>query len=117
MGRFLSAAQFWQLMKRWAIPDSDALDLIAFAGKIGKSGKRPRFRFSPHQKRLTTYLAEIDCALVAAGEDPTWLGRKSRSFKGQTPLALMIKRGEEGMADVLKFLNRTVLREALKFRQ
>jgi hypothetical protein len=114
VGRFLSAAQFWQVMERWAIPVTDALDLIAFVGKIGKSGKRPRFRFSPHQKRLTTYLAEIDSALIAAGEDPAWLGRKNRAFKGQTPLDVMIKRGEEGMADVLRFLNRSVLRMALK---
>src|ERR1700722_8078614 len=31
-------------------------ELLKFAGKIGKPGKRPSFRFSPHQKRLTTYL-------------------------------------------------------------
>jgi hypothetical protein len=119
LGPFLSTAQFWQLLDRWGVPDAGALDLIGFAGKVGKSGKRPRFRFSPHQKRLTAYLAEIDAALTAAGQDPTWLSLKSQTspFTGQTPLALMTKAGEEGMGDTLLFLNRIVLRAALKSRQ
>lgn len=87
LGRFLSAAQFWQLMERWDVSDAAALNLIAFAGKIGKSGKRPRFRFSPHQKRLTSYLSEIDAALADAGKDPGWLATKNRSppFHGRPP--------------------------------
>jgi hypothetical protein len=30
---------------RLHVPDSDALELIGFSGKIGALGKRPRFRF------------------------------------------------------------------------
>jgi hypothetical protein len=115
-GRFLSTAQFWQLMERWRVPDAVALELLEFAGKVGKSGKRPRFRFSPHQKRLTSWLAEIDSALSAAGADSEWLAKKNRSapFSGKTPLAFMAANGADGMAAVLWFLTRVALRCAVK---
>src|SRR5450631_1248974 len=92
LGRFLTASQFWELMERWRVPDAQALELLEFAGKIGKSGKRPRFRFGPHQKRVTTDLSEIDAALASAGQDPAWLTKQSRSapFQGKAPLAFMI---------------------------
>jgi hypothetical protein len=32
-----TVADFWSLMQRWKIPDADALELIEFPGKIGKS--------------------------------------------------------------------------------
>jgi len=113
LGRFLSAAQFWQLMERWRVSDAVALELLEFAGK---SGKRPRFRFSPHQKRLTSWLAEIDSALIAAGADPEWLATKNRSapFSGKTPVAFMTASGVDGMAAVLWFLNRMALRSAVR---
>jgi hypothetical protein len=116
LDRFLSAAQFWQLMERWGVDDARALKLLEFSGKIGKSGKRPRFRFSPHPKRLTTYLAEIDAALTEAGLEPAWLAKPNRSapFKGKAPLAYMIRGGIEGMGETHHFLNRVVLRAALK---
>jgi hypothetical protein len=112
----LSTAQFWQLMDRWGVPDAGALDLIDFAGKVGKSGKRPRFRFSPHQKRLFSWLAEIDSALGAAGADHEWLAKKNRSapFSGKTPLAFMTASGGDGMAAVLWFVTRMALRSAVK---
>jgi len=115
-GRSLSAKQFWELMERWRVPDSMALDLIGFAGKMGKSGKRPRFRFSPLQRRATSWLSEIAAALAPAGEDPGWLHRESRAapFKGKTPLALMVAAGVSGMAEVLRFLTRAALRRALR---
>jgi hypothetical protein len=86
-------------MERWRVPDAQALELLEFAGKIGKSGKRPRFRFSPHQKRLTTYLADIDAALAAAGESPAWLAQTNRSG-GKAPLAFMIGSGMDAMAEM-----------------
>jgi hypothetical protein len=112
----LSTAQFWQLMERWGVSDADALELIEFAGKLGKSGKRPRFRFSPHQKRLTSWLAEIDSALRAGGVDSEWLAKKNRSapFGGKSPLAFMTASGADGMAAVLWFLTRLALRSAVK---
>jgi hypothetical protein len=33
------------------------LELIKFPGKLGKEGKRPRFRFTTQQQRITSYLA------------------------------------------------------------
>ena len=53
-------------MARWHVPDEVGLELIGFPGKIGRSGKRPRFRFSTKQQRTTAYLAQIDAALEAA---------------------------------------------------
>jgi hypothetical protein len=103
-------------MERWKVHDQVALDLIGFAGKIGKSGKRPRFRFSPHHKRVTTYLAEIDAALTAVGEDEAWLEKKNRQapFAGKAPLDFMVAKGMDGMDEVLRFLHRLVWRSALK---
>ena len=40
------------------------------------SGKRPRFRFTTRQQRITSYLPEIDAALAAGGKDQAWLHRK-----------------------------------------
>ena len=40
-------------MERWRIPDAMALELIEFPGKLGASGKRPRFRFTTRQQRIT----------------------------------------------------------------
>jgi hypothetical protein len=116
LGRFLSSTRFWELTERWAVSDADALELIEFAGKLGKSGKRPRFRFSRHQKRLTSYLMEIDTALVDAGLDAAWLKKQTRSapFDGQTPLVFMTREGTDGMAAVLRVLTGKAMRLALK---
>jgi hypothetical protein len=56
-------------MEQWRVPDDVALELIEFPGKLGKAAKRPRFRFTTRQKRITSYLPEIDAALTAAGKD------------------------------------------------
>jgi hypothetical protein len=118
LGRVLSARQFWDIMERWRVPDAIALELIEFPGKLGKEGKRPRFRFTTRQKRITSYLPEIDAALMAAGKDQTWLHQKIRRSKGppfsrRTPIEHMVARGMEGMADVLQALNRVAMQEAL----
>jgi hypothetical protein len=63
-------------MERWRVPDATALELIEFPGKLGASGKRPGFRFTTRQQRITSYLPEIDAALAAAGKDQAWLHRK-----------------------------------------
>lgn len=103
-------------MERWKVEDAAALELIGFAGKIGKSGKRPRFRFGPHHKRMTTFLAEIDTALQAMGQGASWLHKPGQSapFTGKTPLALMVAGGMDGIEKTLEFLHRSVWRSALK---
>jgi hypothetical protein len=115
LGRVLSPRQFWDIMERWHVPDATALELIEFPGKLGKEGKRPRFRFTTRQLRITSYLPEIDAALPAAGKDQTWLHRKiQRSpFSRRTPIEYMIAHGMDGMADVLQVLNRAVMQAAL----
>jgi hypothetical protein len=96
----LSRAEFWRLMERWAIPDAAALGLIEFAGKMGKLGARPRFRFGPHQRQLTAYLAEIDAAMTILGEDPGWLGKRNRaSPAGNFPSAGMTPRFRESFQE------------------
>jgi hypothetical protein len=112
LGRVLSSQQFWDLMERWSVPDGTALDLIEFPGKLGKSGKRPRFRFTTRQQRITSYLPEIDAALAAAGKDQSWL--HYQVFGHRTPIEHMVAQGMSGMADVLQLLNRIAMRTTVK---
>ena len=115
LGRVLSAPQFWELMERWRIPDATALELIGFSGKLGASGKRPRFRFTTRQQRITSYLPEIDAALASAGKDQSWLHHKIKDtpFSRRTPIEHMVAHGMDGLADVLRFLNRLAMKAAL----
>ena len=103
-------------MERWKIPDATALELIEFPGKLGKEGKRPRFRFTTRQQRITSYLPEIDAALAAAGKEIAWLHRRiaAAPFSRRSPLDHMVAHGMAGMADVLQLLNRTALRVAAR---
>ena len=66
----MSSAAFWRLVDRLQLPDAEALELISYPGKIGPSGKRPRFRLSTRQTHLASYLPEIEAALQAIGEAP-----------------------------------------------
>jgi hypothetical protein len=102
-------------MECWHVSDATALELIEFPGKLGASGKRPRFRFTTRQQRITSYLPEIDAALAAAGKDRAWLHRKIQAppFARRTPIEHMVMHGMEGMANVLQTLNRAVMRAAL----
>jgi hypothetical protein len=101
-------------MERWHVPDATALELIEFPGKLGASGKRPRFRFTTRQQRITSYLPEIDAALAAAGKDQAWLHRKIHAppFARRTPIEHMVMHGMAGMANVLQALNRAVIEES-----
>lgn len=103
-------------MARWHVPDEVGLELIGFPGKIGRSGKRPRFRFSTKQQRTTAYLAQIDAALEAAHEDHHWLHRRisAAPFSRRTPIEHMLARGMAGMADLLQSLNRAAFKNALR---
>jgi hypothetical protein len=82
-------------MERWRVPDAMALDLIGYPGKIGALGKRPRFRFTTRQQRVTSYLAEVDAAVTAAGKDQAWLHRKIQGapFTRRAPIEHMIAQG------------------------
>ena len=101
-------------MECWRVSDATALELIEFPGKLGASGKRPRFRFTS-RTRITSYLPEIDAALAAAGKDQAWLHRKIQAppFSAGRPIEHMVMHGMEGMANVLQALNRAVMRAAL----
>jgi len=87
LGRVLSAAQFWASMQRWGVEDAAALQLIGYPGRIGISGKRPRFRFTTRQARISGLLAELDGALEAAGKPPAWLHRTQRGAVRRTDAA------------------------------
>jgi hypothetical protein len=116
LGRVLSARQFWDLMEQWRVPDATALELIEFPGKLGKEGKRPRFRFTTRQQRITSYLPEIDAALGAAGKNHDWLHRgiDTPPFGRRTPIEHMVANGMDGMADVLRTLNQEAMKIALR---
>lgn len=116
IGRFLPAKKFWELMERRTVPDPVAVELLNYSDKPGPSGKRPRFRFLPHQKLLTIYLKEIDAAMTAGGEDFSWLNKKIRGrlFEGRPPVAYMVEKGMDGMAEVLRILTETALRRSLR---
>ena len=116
LGRILSAQQFWDTMERWRVPDAMALELIEYPGKLGAAGKRPRFRFSTRQRRITSYLPDIDATLSAAGKDAPWLHHRiaAAPFSRRTPLEHILARGMAGMADLLQVLNRTAMRKALR---
>lgn len=103
-------------MAHWRVPDATALELIEFPGKLGKEGKRPRFRFTTRQQRTTSYLPEIDAALAAAGKDPGWLHRKisAAPFSRRSPIEHMVQHGMQGMADVLRVLTRAAMQAALR---
>ena len=102
-------------MGRWEVADADALQLMGFAGKIGKSGKRPRFRFLPAHKRATAFLVEIDIALEASGQSAEWLHRKIRAapFSGRSPFAVMKAEGEGGLEKTLQYLHRSIWKSAI----
>jgi len=112
----MSSAEFWRLVDRLQIPDAAALELIGYAGKVEKAGKRPRFRLSSRQTHLAAYLPEIEAALQTIGEGPAWLQRRNRSapFSGRAPIKLMVERDGEGAAEVLQFLNRAALKRSLR---
>jgi hypothetical protein len=118
LGPVLSSLQFWDLMEHSRVHDASALELIEYPGKLGASGKRPRFRFTTRQQRITSYLPEIDAALSAAGRDQRWLHRKIRTapFSGCTPIESMVAHGMDGMATLLQLLNREAMRVALAQR-
>jgi hypothetical protein len=112
----MSSREFWELVDRLHIPDAEALELIDYAGKIGGSGKRPRFRLSTRQTRVAAYLPEIEAALRTIGEETGWLHRRNRAapFAGRTPIKVMADDEGAGAAQVLQFLNRQVLRKSLR---
>ena len=102
-------------MACWLVPDAAALELIEFPGKLGASGKRPRFRFTTRQRRITSYLSEINAALAAAGEGSGVAASQGPGtpFSRRTPIEHMVAHGMDGMADVLRSLNRAAMRAAL----
>lgn len=85
-------------MQEWGVSDDEqALELIGFAGKAGKSGKRPRFRLNTSQIKTLEWPLEIDRAVAATrGNSSAWLGSRNRSapMNGRTPVKTMIEDGE-----------------------
>jgi hypothetical protein len=104
-------------MTSWNVPVATALRLMDHPGAVPASGKPPRFRMRPSQSRRFRYLAEIQQVLDAIGDETgAWLRRRSSdpALSGQTPLEHMLRRGVQGMSDVLRVLHRQSLRQALR---
>jgi hypothetical protein len=105
-----STATFWSLMERWHVPDDQALELIAYDGKLPDSGKRPRFRLSSTQAEVVSSLVEIDIALTAAGMDAEWL-HKPMPDTDRTPLDFL-RAG--AMQEVLGSMRKMTLESSLR---
>jgi hypothetical protein len=104
-------------MEQWGIPDATALELVGFAGKTGKSGKRPRFRLNTQQVQLLEYLQELGrAAEMAHASASAWLGRRQHAapMNGRTPLETIMQDGATTIPILLRNLNRDVMRKALK---
>jgi hypothetical protein len=101
----VSSRAFWELVDRLQIPDANALEVIGYPGKIGTTGKRPRFRLSTRQTKLALHLPGIEAALQAIGEPPSWLRRRNRSapFSGRAPLEWMAEQGAMGWPSCCDF--------------
>ncbi len=112
----MTSRAFWEAVDRLQIPDADALALIDYPGKLGVSGRRPRFRLTTRQARLAGYLPEIEAALAAAGQTPAWLRRPNRAacFAGRAPVKRTAEQPGDGAAEVLQFLNRVAMRKSLR---
>ena len=88
------------------------------SGKLGALGKRPRFRFTTRQRRITSYLPEIDAALAAAGKDRAWLHRKARNAPLSPPDTDRAHGGAwEGQHSGRQLLNRAEGGQALLARR
>ena len=57
----------------------------------------------------------IEAALRTIGEEPAWLRRRNRAapFAGRTPIKVIVDGNGAGVAQMLQFLNREVLRKSL----
>jgi hypothetical protein len=51
-----SSSTFWSLIDRLHVPDDQALELVAYDGKLPTTGRRPRFKLSPEQERIVSTL-------------------------------------------------------------
>ena len=104
-------------MDAWHVADAQALELIGYPGKLGRDGKRPRFRLTTLQAKRLGFLLEIDRALRAINLDPiVWIHRKQRGapFSGRSPLAFMICGEQAAMAEVVRVVAKMALRAAAK---
>jgi uncharacterized protein (DUF2384 family) len=102
-----TGASFWDLMARWSIPDTQALQLVG--QRPSASGKRPRFALDPEQAERLGMLLEIDRHATDIYQDAgEWVRRVNRStmFAGMPPIALMAAEGREGIEAVLRHLNK-----------
>ena len=112
----VSSAAFWTLMDRWQVADLDALALIGHGGGLTKKGTRPRFRPEGEEAARYAALRRLDIALDALGIEPHgWLSaaRPNAPFRGDTPLAVLMRDGEAGARQLLHLLNRQGLAAAL----
>ena len=99
------------------MPDVTALELIGFSGKLGKSGKRPRFRLNTHQVQVLEYLQELGrAAEMAHGSASDWLNHRQHAapMNGRTPIQTIAQDGPAAVATLFRNLNRAAMRRALK---
>jgi hypothetical protein len=94
-----TTATFWSLIDRWHLTDEEALEIVAFDGKLPATATRPRFKLSEAQAGVVSVLLEIDSALAIAGIGQDWL--REAAADQRTPVDLL-RAGEA--EEVLKVL-------------
>ncbi len=113
----ITTKSFWPLMDRWGVADELALQLLGHSGGLTSTGKRPRFTLTAEEAKRLEYLVEIGNSLeLMFGDAGAWLKQRTSAlpFHGLTPLDYMAVRGGAGVAEVLRFLARFGLRQALR---
>ncbi len=113
----ITTKAFWPLMDRWGVDDETALRLLGHKGGLTSTGKRPRFTLSAEEARRLEYLNEIGASLeLMFGEAGDWLKQRTSAlpFHGLAPLEYMATRGGAGVQEVLRFLARFGMRQALR---
>ena len=83
---------------------------------LRQSGKRPRFTLTVDEAKRVPYLKQIDFVLDTLLGSAEWLSKPVREqpFRGLSPIDYMIQNQLTGVTEVLHFLNRLALREAVR---
>ncbi len=116
-GSGITTKSFWPLMDRWGVSDETALRLLGHPGGLTSTGKRPRFTLTPEEATRLEYLTEIGNSLeLMFGDAGEWLRQRTSAlpFHGLAPLDYMAVRGSAGIAEVLRFLARFGMKQALR---
>ena len=97
-----SGADFCGLLGRWQLNNTQMAKVIGYPHNV-----RPPTILTKVQMERLAKLREIDslCVQVSAGDPAIWLNRPTKmAFNGKSPIAHMLRYGEDGIHQVLQHL-------------